>query len=492
MSAAAFTLDQLIVRWRAAPWLFVREALAATPDAWQDECLHAIIESGFTKFALKACKGPGKSTLLAWVILWFLMCFAHPKVLVTSITGENLADGLWAEIAKWRNNCQLAQVLFEMQSDRIYARDHKDTWFCSARTWPKDADKTKQANTLAGLHAVNTLIVLDEAGDIPEGVLAAGLAHHSTQGDEPETHLTFLAGNPTRLDGALGVACTRDRGDYWVKEITGDPDDPKRAPRIDVAWARGEMAKWGADHDWVRINVYGQFPRTQDSRLLGPDIVRAAMSITFPERAWQDEPKIMGLDVARSVASDRSSLCRRQGKVVFPFKKYRIDDLMELVSQVAWEWSQWKAVAIFVDMTGLGSGVYDRLRQLGLPAIGVGFGNKARDQRFADKRSEMWWDMHVAVKGEGGKPALALPLDPELIADLTGPEITFDIRGKLRLESKESLKKRGLKSPDGGDSLALTFADPVFADSQLPDSVQAAVNEVTRAKVDYDPFAWRE
>lgn len=480
-----------IRRWRNEPWTFVREVFGVTPDEWQDECLHALVESGFDKFCLKACKGPGKSCLLAWVIWWFLVCFTHPKILCTSITGENLRDGLWTELAKWRNKSRMLIDLYEWQSDRVYAKAHKETWYASARTWPKDADKAKQANTLAGIHAQHSMLIVDEAGEVPEGVVAAGLAHHSTNDPNlKEVHYSFLAGNPTSLDGSLGVACTRDRAKYWVKEITGDPDDPKRAKRIDLTWAREEIEKWGRDHDFVRVNVFGMFPRTQGNKLLGPDQVRAAMNYSPGESVLVGEPRIMGVDVARSLAADRSCVCRRQGPVVYPFRTYRLDDLMELSSQIAYEAGLWKPEVIFVDMTGLGGGVVDRLRQLGLPVVGVHFGQSPRDaKRFADKRSEMWWDMHLAVKGSAGQPGLALPDDPELLAELTAPTVGFNERGRLKLESKESMKKRGISSPDLADSLVLTWAEPVFVNvtDNLPGYVEQALHG--SRDEDYHPYA---
>lgn len=485
---AEMTLTDLIARWKPAPWLFVRECLSAEPDGWQDECLHAVIESGFEKFALKACKGPGKSCLLAWIILWFMLCHVDAKVVAASITGENLRDNLWTELALWIAKSSLLKIAFEWQTERVFLRERPETWFCSARTWPKDADKTKQANTLAGIHGQHTLVILDEAGDIPEGVLAAGLAHHATQGTgAKEIHITLIAGNPTRLDGALGVACTTHRAEWWVKEITGDPKDPNRAPRIKLSWAQGEIDRWGPDSPWVLVNVFGKFPPTQDNKLLGPDIVRAAMALHVPEPLWRNQPKIMGVDVARSLLSDKSAIARRQGPIVFPFKTYRIEDLMELSSQVAFEFARWKANVIFIDMTGLGGGVVDRLLQLGLPAIGVNFGAAASDNRFADKRSEMWWEMHLAIKGHSGEPTLALPNDSELVTELTGPLVFFNDRSKLKLESKEQMKKRGLASPDLADSLCLTWAEPIFPELQVPASTQEALG-INHAVTEYDPY----
>lgn len=487
-----------IARWRKAPWLFVREVFKAEPDPWQDEVLHALVgqkldgtplEGPSDKIALKACKGPGKSCLLAWIIWWFMVCFTHPKILCTSITGENLRDGLWAELALWRSKSQFLIAYYEWQSERIFAKQHPETWFASARSWPKDADKTKQANTLAGQHAKHSMIVVDEAGDIPVGVLSAGLAHHSTQDpNDPEVHYSLLAGNPTCTDGALGWACVDDAKNWYVKEITGDPNDPMRAPRIDKKWAQDQIDNWGAENPWVLVNVFGKFPPVQSNKLIGPEQVRAAMRVVLPEALSQREPRIMALDVARSLTSDRSALCRRQGRVVYPFITYRLDDLMQLAGQVAFEYSRWPAQVIFIDMVGLGAGVFDRLRELGLPVVGIFSGNPARDARFADVRTEMWWNGAMAIKGMGGTPALSLPSDPELLTELCGPTISFNDKGKLKLESKDKMKKRGVGSPDVADSLMFTYAEPVVAEYEFSDSIVKSVRR-GRVNCEYDPFA---
>lgn len=467
-----------IARWREAPWEFVRDVFGVEPDPWQDEFLHALVEND--KLALKACKGPGKSCAAAWTIWWFMTCFSHPKILATSITGDNLRDGLWSELALWRNKSSLLTGLFEWQTERIFAKEHAETWFASARTWSKQADKTQQANTLAGIHARHTLIVVDEAGDIPSGVVAAADATLSTQADGiDEVHKIVILGNPTRTEGPLWDACTRDRDLYWVKEITGDPDDPGRAPRISVEWARDQIRTWGRDNPWVMVNVFGKFPPAQADKLLGPDDVKAAMDRVLPEAAWMHEPKIMALDVAR-FGDDRSVLCRRQGSIVFPFRKYRALDLMELASQVAFEFGEWEADAVFVDGTGIGAGVVDRLRSLGLPVVEVQFSAKPTEGRFADKRSEIWWRMADAVKKD-----LCLPSDTEIVSELTGPTFFFDNRSKMRLESKDDLKRRGLMSPDIADALALTWAEPVHGEVFAPSYIKRST---THARTEYDPY----
>lgn len=459
--------------WREDPVVFVREVLGAEPDAWQVDVLRAFVSN--QRLALKACKGPGKSTVMAWCGWNFLLTRPHPKVVATSITGDNLRDGLWTEFAKWQAKSPLLKHAFAWSAERIVAKDHPETWWASARQWAKGADASQQANTLAGIHADYVLFLVDEAGGIPDGVVAAAEAGLSTG---TETKL-FLSGNPTHLSGPLYRACTRDRSLYWVKEISGDPDDPNRAPRIDIEWARRQIEQNGRDNPWVLVNVFGKFPPGQSNALLGVEDVTDACrrSISFAD--VEHEPKILGVDVAR-FGDDRTVFFPRQGRAGMGAKVFRNLNTMEVADQVALSIERWSPDAVFVDQTGVGAGVVDRLQQLGHNVTGVDNGSKALDHRFADRRCEMWWKMADWIRSGG-----CLPDDSELISELTAPTYEFDASNKFRLESKKELKKRGLASPDKADALALTFTAPVAP------KMFAGLKRA-HATTDYDPYATPE
>ena len=435
---------------------FVRECLGAEPDGWQLEVLRAFPLN--QRLALKACKGPGKSTVLAWLIWNFLLTRPHPKVIATSITGDNLRDGLWTELAKWQARSAILKEAFTWTSTRIQANDHPDTWFASARQWSRTADASQQADTLAGIHAERVLFVIDEAGGVPDSVAAAAEAGLATG---IETKM-LIAGNPTLLSGPLYRASTRERALWWVKEITGDPDDPNRAPRISVQWAREQIEKYGRDNPWVLVNVFGEFPPAQANSLFAVDVVSAAMRRQLPASEYGADALILGVDVAR-FGDDRSVACLRQGKRCMPFRVWRGLDLMTLSGNIARLIDEEKPHAVFVDQTGIGSGVVDRLKQLGRRCTGVDFGGKPYGEtisgdRYQNRRAEMWWSMANWVKDAW------LPDNSELVAELTAPTYSYaNAAGKLQLESKEDLKSRGLPSPDLADALALTFAEPVYA-----------------------------
>lgn len=427
-----------------------------------DHPSHCFLASDF--IVTHNCKGPGKTAVLAWLCWNFLTCYLHPKVAATSVTSDNLADGLWTEMAKWQAKSELLKATFTWTKQRITANDHPETWWMSARTWPKGGDATQQADTLAGLHADNLMFVIDEAGGVPDAVMAAaeaGLAN--ADGQSKHAHIV-IAGNPTHLEGPLYRACTIERPLWHVTEITSDPDDPKRTPRVSVEWARQQIEKYGRDNPWVLVNVFGQFPPSSMNALLGPDDVSAAMARTCRAEDIAGMARVLGVDVAR-FGLDSSVIARRQGRLAYPLAEARNMDSLQGAGWVLQRYRDFNgdrsdkaAHACFIDNTGgWGAGWIDQLGALGQTPIGVGFAGKADDARYFNKRTEIHFRLADWVKSGG-----CLPNDPELAAELTA--MTYVFRGdKLWLEEKEQVREKLGRSPDRADALALTFAYDVVA-----------------------------
>jgi phage terminase large subunit len=467
-----------LAQWRAEPWTYVREVLRAQPDPWQDECLHALIESGYKRFALKACKGPGKSTLLAWVMWWFITCFPFAKIVACSITGDNLQTGLWAELGKWRTQSRMLQAAFEWTQERVYERNNPDTWFMVARTIPSSSDPQKQADTLAGVHADFCMLVTDESGSMKRAVLSAADAVLANAAeDSGRVAYVLQAGNPTDLTGALYDACTRQRAVWWVKEITGDPDAPDRASRVDIQWAREQIAMYpgGREHPWVMVNVLGKFPPGQSNALISVDDASAAARRDLDRLLYMNEPRIMGVDVAR-FGDDESVFSFRQGRAAFTQRCFRNLDLMGLTGNAANSIQKFKPDACFIDVTGIGAGVYDRLKELGYRVSPVEFGGKPVSPGYLNRRAEMWKLMADWIRSG------AIPDDSQLISELPGPTYKFASDGRLQLESKDDMKKRGVPSPNRADALALTFAAPV------PRKELRELDHQVNRTPDYDPY----
>lgn len=451
----------------------MREAFGVEPDEWQKEAL--IHFRDHNRVALKASKGVGKTSLLAWCAWNFLCTRLHPKIVATSVSWDNLSDGFWTEMAKWQGKNTFLKKQFTWTKTKIFSNDHPETWYLSARTWSKSGDKNQQANTLAGLHADYLLFILDEVGDIPDGVMAAAEAGLASG---IETKI-IMAGNPTNLEGPLYRACTSEANLWKTVTINADPDDPKRSNRVSVEWARDQIQKYGRTNNWVLVNVFGQFPSSSINTLLGHDEVYAAMNREIHEESYKDAQKRLGVDVSR-FGSDRTIIFPRQGLRAFTPVEMRNARTNDIAARVMQAKVKWGSELEFIDGTGgFGGGVVDSLIQAGCSPNEVHFSGKATDSRYYNKRAEIWFVMAEWIKRGG-----VLPNDPELLKELTTPTYTFQ-NGKFMLESKDQIKERLGSSPDKADGLCLTFALP-----ELPSQTSfLSVLGSKKYKHDYDPFA---
>lgn len=458
--------------WRADPVEFVRDHFLAEPDEWQSGTLRALLVC--PRIAMSACKGPGKSTVLAWAGWWILACHVGAQGQALSITADNLKDGLWKELAYWHARSPVLERMFRMGKERITAKDPKleATWFLSFRSFAQGADANQQANSLAGLHSPVVFYLLDEVGDMTPGVISAAKGVFATEG---QRGWVLAAGNPTTQDGALYWITTTDAAQWRVVHITGDPEDPKRSPRISLEWAQAEIDALGRDNPWVMVNILGLFPPAGANQLISANDVTQAMARDMSVRAAAEltDARIWGLDPARSerAGADEAALVERQGQLVRTIATWRGLDGTQLGDIVAKRIVDARERGegpdkVFVDIGGIGTSPYDRLRSLGAGfkrlVAGVDFGGAATNgSRYADKRTEMWVDMAEWV----ARPNSILPNDGTLRAELVAPRYEFRRIQKhtvFKLESKDEMRKRGVRSPNRADALALTFAAPVM------------------------------
>lgn len=471
--------------WINNPVQFVRDNFGVEPDEWQIEALEACEAN--PRLALKACKGPGKTCVLAWLAWWFLATRVDAKIAATSISWDNLADGLWSEMAKWQSKSDLLKSQFVWTKTRISSVKRPETWFMSARTWSKSASSDQQANTLAGLHADNIMFIIDESGGVPMSVMAAAEAALANDIEDHTDAKLIQAGNPTHLSGPLYEASTKDRKNWYVIEITSDPENPKRTPRVSVEWAQKQIESYGRDNPWVLINVFGEFPPSSLNSLFGYEEVRIAMNRKIPTENYIFSQKRIGVDVARQ-GDDSTVLFPRQGLMAFKAVVMRNAKNTEVASRVIMAKNKWNGEVEYVDGTGgFGGGVIDTMLQRGYSPQEIHFSSKATDPRYANKRAEMYFRMAEWIKRGG-----CLPYDEELLIELPVIEYAFDSKGRLIIEPKEDIKaKLSGHSPDKTDALALTFADVEMASNlgEIGMINRLETNENNNRNVgEYDPL----
>ena len=463
----------------------VRELFKTEPDPWQRDALIEY-QTGKQQTVMKACKNPGKTAVLAWIVWHFLVCYKACNVACTSISGDNLRDGLWKELGKWQARSVFLQTAFQWTAERIFAKERPADWWASARKWSKTADTEKQADTLAGLHADYMLFVLDETGAMPRAVMAAAEA---ALGSGIVTRLV-QAGNPTNLDSPLYDAYVRDRKHWNVISVTGDPDDPKRAPRVSIEWAKRQIEKYGRDNPWVKVNVLGEFPEANINQLISLSLVEEAMLRRPPRDSYHYSQKRLGVDVAR-YGDDLTVLFPRQGLMSYsPVHMTHARGTpvsMDIAARVMvakrrWNWE----LCFFDDTAGWAHGAIDAMTTLGESPIALQYhSTRVPDPKYYNLRAYSWMMMAEWLEKGGALPSNI----PELAGELTSATYTFK-NGKFILEDKDLIKDRLGRSPNYADALSNTFAFP-DQPTELHDIIAKMTGGVSRrdrAAYDSDPI----
>lgn len=454
------------VLW-AFPWGVEGTSLAdeTGPDEWQHKQLEDVGASltddpyRIIQEAIASGHGVGKSTEVAWLVLWAIMTFPDARGVVTANTDTQLRTKTWPEVAKWFSLIRLPELreMFDLQATSISSRSagHDKTWRCDAIPWSE-----RNTEAFAGLHNAGrrVFIIMDEGSAIIDRIWE--VAEGALTDDETEM-LWFVYGNPTRNTGRFRDCFGRFRHLWRTRQI-----DSRTVKRTNKKRLAEMIETYGADSDIVKVRVLGQFPSASSMQFIPSAVVEEAKSRPLGHTIGSD-PVIFGVDCAR-FGDDHSTLAIRCGRDARsrPWKRWHHMDAMTVAGDIALEAAQWRPDAIFVDAGNIGAAIIDRLRQL-MPdqmISEVWFGStKVRDAhwtggsrvRVANKRAEMWTNMRHWLSGG------CIPDHQGLHDDLIGPEYGFNADQAVQLEKKEHMKARGLASPDDGDALACTFAEPV-------------------------------
>lgn len=430
-----------IKRYRNDPVAFVQNVFNANPDQWQTEFLEAIRDNN-RRISVRSGHGVGKSTAASWAMLWYLLTRYPVKVVVTAPTSSQLFDALFAEIKRWVKEMPPAlSELLEVKSDRIELKPSPTEAFISART-----SRAEQPEALQGIHSENVMLVADEASGVPEAVFEAAAGSMSGH-----AAVTVLLGNPVRSSGYFYETHNRLKDEWFTLHVNCE-----KSKRVSKEFVREMAIKYGEESNAYRVRVLGEFPLSDDDTMIPFSVVEQAMN-----RDIEVDPfatVIYGIDVAR-FGSDKSALAKKKGGVITEVKRWKGLDLMQLVGAIKHEYDsedvEDRPLSIYIDSIGLGSGVVDRLREMGLPAIGINVSEApAMKNSYVNLRGELWGKMKNWLE----QRSCALPKDDDLLAELTAPRYSFNSSGKLRVESKDEMKKRGLASPDLADACILTLA----------------------------------
>lgn len=433
---------EFVSLYRDRPIEFVREVLKVEPDEWQAELLNAIAR-GRRRIACRSGHGVGKSTVVAWAMIWYLSTRYPVKVVVTAPTAGQLFDALFAEVKRWlRVLPREIGGLFETTSERVELKAAPNESFISART-----SRTEKPEALQGVHSEHVMLVADEASGVPEAVFEA--AAGSMSGFNA---VTLLLGNPVRSSGFFYDVFTR-LSDEWTLFHVSCLD----CKRVSSDYIEDMKSRYGEDSNAYRIRVLGEFPKADDDTVIPMELLELAkMRDVLPVPS---APRVWGVDVAR-FGSDSSVLVRRKGNWVEEPQIWRGLDLMQLTGALVNEYTTAKSggiapVEILIDVIGVGAGVVDRCRELNMPVRGVNVSESpALATRYQNLRAEIWFQCREWLSKRDCK----LPTSERLIQELASVRYAYTSSGKIQIESKDQMRKRGRGSPDAADALCLTFA----------------------------------
>lgn len=449
------------------------------PDIWQTETLQYITDqlkagamtpaeavAAVIRIAIAAGNGPGKSALVAWIILWGLSTSVDTRGVVTANTDTQLRTKTWAELAKW-HRLFIAKHWFVLTATAIYAKDkeHERTWRIDQVPWSEE-----KTEAFAGLHNKGKRIILifDEASAIPDKIWEVA---EGALTDKDTEIIWLVSGNPTRNKGRFRECWGRYRHRWYRQQI-----DIRKSALVNQA----EVAQWiedyGIDSDWVRVHVLGRFPKASDLQFISTALAELARGRKVPLHSFYYAPKIIGVDPAWT-GGDRIIISLRQGLMSRKLQEFEKNNDDAVIAKAIAKWEDKElADAVFIDQ-GYGTGIYSFGKQMKREWTLVNFGSKSSKPEYLNKRSEMWADMKKWLE-EGG----CIEDTQDIVDDLTAPEIRGKVNGKIYLESKEDMRRRGLPSPGNADALCLTFAFPILKkkpEHQYPGAVTP----------EYDPFA---
>jgi phage terminase large subunit len=449
--------QKAILRWReGGPCLFAQEVLGAEPTDQQWEASRAVVKT--RRVSIRSGHGTGKSTFMAWCILWFLACYFPSKVPATAPTSHQLEDVLWSEIAKWhrvmRERYPALGEQFEWSAGAFRMKSAPNESFSVART-----SRPERPEALQGFHAENILFLIDEASGVADNVFEVAEGALSTDGA-----FVVMAANPTRQSGYFFDSHHKMRGAWAALHWSG-----LDSPRVSRDYIANMAKKYGERSPVYKVRVLGEFVGAADGvislELCEAAKIRDVQPIASAKTVW-------GVDVAR-FGDDSSALAKRKGNVQLGLiQEWYGKDTMQLAGLIKKEWDETpdkdRPVAINVDVIGIGAGVVDRLKELGLPVVGVNVseaeatnGDSLKDAKgkpirlFNKLRDQLWWLAREWLEAKDCK----LCDDDELIAELTTPTYTVLSNGLIKVEGKPELKARGVKSPNRADAWNNTFAD---------------------------------
>ncbi len=443
LTEAGVDQNEFRERVRNDPEWYLHNSLGLNP--WEKEV--EIIKSvrDHMKTLVAGCVSSGKTHATAGLVFWWMTAFApQARVFCLAPTERQLKINLWGEIPRIYNAAPIKLGGSMMPLSLQYRLG--DDWFAMGFS-PQDK------MGVFGIHGPHDLLIIDDAQGVKQEIWEAlenALAGGSTH--------VLASCNPVVTSGEIYDAMTTKRNEYNLIRIPASETPNVKAGHIVIpGMITKEMAdkwveKYGIDSDFVRTKVLALLPKQEADTLISIDWIEKAMAREIAP--GKDDETILGVDVAR-FGDDET--------VIFPIKGNQGlnpiiihgNDNMQVSGHVVRTMAMHNGRMAYIDEIGVGSGVVDRCKELGVPVGAVNVGRKAfNEKKFVNLRSEVWWIAREALDPDNPN-AIALKHNTDLMAQLAAPKWSVDSSGRIKVETKEKMKERLGRSPDIADAFCL-------------------------------------
>jgi hypothetical protein len=457
-------------RWapyRYDPVAFVTEGLGEGVWSKQVQILESVRDNRRT--AVPACHAPGKSHIAARAIAWWVA--THPpdatRVVTTATTFRQVRGILWPHIRRLHaaHNLPGETLTTEWKINDIIVADGFSP-----------ADHNEAA--MQGIHAEHLLIVVDEAGGISQ-IIGNAIEALMTGG---HTRLLLLGNPPTDTIGSwFERACNSDLYNvipidaYSTPNFTGEPVGDWARNLVDQKWVSDVVSEFGPDSPFVQARVHARFPRSTTNVTLPIDWLETAV---VPESAPREGVVRLGVDVAAD-GGDEFVIARVDGMTASIVHASSHNDNAVTVAGIVLEHIRaaqdsheaqgiTEPLRVKIDAIGVGWGVASLLSEWGAEGkhlaeiVSVNVAERASDNvKFSNQRAEMWWTMRTLLQPDSeGRQDVSLAVDRRVIAQLTAPTYKMNSSGRLQIEAKADMKRRGIGSPDRAEALLLAVFEP--------------------------------
>jgi hypothetical protein len=453
-----------------APAAWIAQQLGEETWSKQREIADSVATKRYT--AVQSSQGIGKSWLAARLVAWW--CSAHPVgeafAVTTAPSGDQVDAILWRELDRAHQAGQLDGALTGQSGTRWWrvggaavALGRKSTDF---------VDSERAAATFQGIHARRVLVVLDEAVGIQPWLYEA--VDSLVTNDDSRV---LAIGNPTDPASTFAEVCAPGSGWNTIKvsafdtpAFTGERVSSDLLAMLPSrTWVEERAKRWGVESSRYIARVLGEFPDQADDGLISRRWIAAARERDLSGEAVAD-PGMLAFDIGRTGDETVGYLVR--GGMARLAHAAHGQDLMRTTGAIVRLIGHRRdgAARVVVDATGLGFGVVDRLREQGIGVLAFQGAERAwRPTRFLNRRAETYWRLREEF--QAGRIDLD-PDDDELAKQLAQIRWHENSKGQVVIESKESMRRRGVTSPDRADALAMAVGTK-------PPDVSPHLEEVT-------------